>query len=364
MDPKLGDNIDVRNWISILVTTHDGALLGPSSFKRAGCGPVMHQSGPGAPWGVLQLFDTEAVLAFWQHTDMMATMHCLTAAKVWWGELAMPHIIPLKGGQVSKYIAKRGSCPSGAQMHIQGGGVGIEPSPQHGQSRLRAVRGPGIHTTGRTDQGCLGPWQWSTTGSARGSANWNSPEGGGCTHTGVTPWKSIGPWCGSEAVTDDREVDPRRERGWSYGEAVPRPVSPHQLTLDVGQLLSMLMAGMMMGTPHINTFIGDATPGKTIVSFKLWYHEVWCLKDHYPEAVVWESIIWSLSTSHGGVQNYQQGNGNNHEGGTSQGDCDMEAGPFLCSHVRVPPAAPQMCKGWWEPQEGDTPSNKLWPHCP
>ena len=34
---------------------------------------------------------------------------------------------------------------------------------------------------------------------------------------------------------------------------------------------------------------GDATPGKTEVSFKQWYHEVQCVKDHNPESMVWES---------------------------------------------------------------------------
>ena len=46
-----------------------------------------------------------------------------------------------------------------------------------------------------------------------------------------------------------------------------------------------------MGIPRVNTFSGDASPGKTEVSFEQWYHEIQCLKDHYPEAVVWESII-------------------------------------------------------------------------
>ena len=35
-------------------------------------------------------------------------------------------------------------------------------------------------------------------------------------------------------------------------------------------------------------------PGKTEVSFEQWYHEVQCVKDHYPESVVLESIVWSL----------------------------------------------------------------------
>ena len=34
--------------------------------------------------------------------------------------------------------------------------------------------------------------------------------------------------------------------------------------------------------------------GKTEVSFEQWYHEVQCVKDHYPELVVWESIVRSL----------------------------------------------------------------------
>ena len=34
--------------------------------------------------------------------------------------------------------------------------------------------------------------------------------------------------------------------------------------------------------------------GKMEVSFEQWYHEVQCMKDHYPESVVWESILQSL----------------------------------------------------------------------
>ena len=45
---------------------------------------------------------------------------------------------------------------------------------------------------------------------------------------------------------------------------------------------------------RINTFSGKAMPGKTQVSFEQWYHKVQCIKDHYLESVVWESIIRSL----------------------------------------------------------------------
>ena len=49
-----------------------------------------------------------------------------------------------------------------------------------------------------------------------------------------------------------------------------------------------------MGTLRINTFSSKAMPGKIEVSFKQWNHEVQCVKDHYPELVVQESIVRSL----------------------------------------------------------------------
>ena len=62
----------------------------------------------------------------------------------------------------------------------------------------------------------------------------------------------------------------------------------------MGQLITTLTSGLCIGTPKINTFSSDVTPGKTEVSYKQWIHEVQCIKDHYPELVVWESIMRSL----------------------------------------------------------------------
>ena len=63
---------------------------------------------------------------------------------------------------------------------------------------------------------------------------------------------------------------------------------------DVGHLLSIITTGIRLGTTRINTCSGDATLIKTEVSFKQWYHEVQCVKDHYQESAVRESIIRSL----------------------------------------------------------------------
>ena len=62
----------------------------------------------------------------------------------------------------------------------------------------------------------------------------------------------------------------------------------------MGQLITTLTLGLCFGTPKINTFSGDITPGKTEVSFEQWNHEVQCIKYHYAESVVQESIMRSL----------------------------------------------------------------------
>ena len=56
----------------------------------------------------------------------------------------------------------------------------------------------------------------------------------------------------------------------------------------------MLTDRLRMGIPHINNFSGDAIPRKMEVCSEQWYDKVWCVKDHYPEAVVQESIIHLL----------------------------------------------------------------------
>ena len=62
----------------------------------------------------------------------------------------------------------------------------------------------------------------------------------------------------------------------------------------MGQLISTLTMGLQIGTPKISTFSGNVAPGKTEVSYEQWSHEVQCIKDHYPESVVRESIMRSL----------------------------------------------------------------------
>ena len=98
-----------------------------------------------------------------------------------------------------------------------------------------------------------------------------------------------------KADLDDGEVALQGGIGWGSSEPVQWPTGSPWAQEDAGHLLSMLTAGLRLVTPRINTFSGDATPGKTEVSLEQWYCEVQYIKDHYLESVVWESIIRSLN---------------------------------------------------------------------
>ena len=66
----------------------------------------------------------------------------------------------------------------------------------------------------------------------------------------------------------------------------------------------ILAARLRLGTPRINIFSGNATPGKTEVSVEQWYHKVQSIKDHYPELVVQENIVRSLKGTAGDMAWY------------------------------------------------------------
>ena len=56
--------------------------------------------------------------------------------------------------------------------------------------------------------------------------------------------------------------------------------------------------------PKISTFSANVASGKTKVSYEQWSHEVQCIKDHYPESVVRESIMQSLKGAAADMAHY------------------------------------------------------------
>ena len=86
----------------------------------------------------------------------------------------------------------------------------------------------------------------------------------------------------------------RPDGAWAPQGPPPQSLTPAQLNADVRCFITTLASGLHLGMPRINTFSSEAMPGKTEVSFEQWYHKVQCVKHHYPESVVQESIIRSL----------------------------------------------------------------------
>ena len=125
------------------------------------------------------------------------------------------------------------------------------------------------------------------------------PEGGSSQGTKFTPRDPLPvPWGNpvgnGDPDVDDQEVTFLRGGGWGSRGQPPWPPAPTQPDEDVGHLINTLATRLQLGTPHINTFSGKAMLGKMEVFFEQWYHEVQCVKDHYPELVVWESIVQLL----------------------------------------------------------------------
>ena len=111
MDPTLGNNTKIANQFCIMVTTQgDGTPLGPTSFGE-GMIELCIGFGQEYPAGVLQLSDTETVLAFLSDSNLMVTWHCFAVATVWHGKPVKLCIQSLMSAQVRNYIAARSNHP-------------------------------------------------------------------------------------------------------------------------------------------------------------------------------------------------------------------------------------------------------------
>ena len=102
---------------------------------------------------------------------------------------------------------------------------------------------------------------------------------------------------------DDQEVTFQRGGRVPTGPQLP-PTSPALAGPDIGQLISTLTLGLQIGTPKISTFSGKVAPSKTEVSYEQWSHKVQCVKDHYLESVVRESIMRSLKGAAADMAHY------------------------------------------------------------
>ena len=146
---------------------------------------------------------------------------------------------------------------------------------------------------------------WRSSAGRLHSESWTHPQKPTTNTLGESygKWGSWYGWLGSHLsergwVPPDQPFWPpapaQPDGGWEPRGQSPHPPASVQPDEDVGCLINSLAIQLWLGTPQINTFSIDAMPGKTEVSFEQWYCKVHCVKDHYPESVVWESIVHSL----------------------------------------------------------------------
>ena len=98
-----------------------------------------------------------------------------------------------------------------------------------------------------------------------------------------------------------------RATSWGKGSLLDPPQQlpcPAPAGPDMGQLITALTLGLCISIPKISTFSGNVAPGKTEVSYEQWSHKVQCIKDHYPESVVRESIMRSLKGATADMAHY------------------------------------------------------------
>ena len=230
--------------------------------------------------GVFQISETEALLTFHSTTEMMATMCLLGATTVWHNEPIRLHTHPPTNSHLRAYVAARGACPSGTQTLTSGREVvslspPSDPDPEERppspfQMALRDLRDAQLR------QLMEDLWQEVAQRDLTTSPIYSlSGLEVFCRRHGCCFWG----WGSAPSG------------GMGTQQAATMAHSPPHIEEGVGHLLSTLAARLRLGTLRINTFSGDASPGKTEVSFGQWYHKEQCVKDHYTESVVWESII-------------------------------------------------------------------------
>ena len=126
---------------------------------------------------------------------------------------------------------------------------------------------------------CMHPQQ-----SSINSLGWTSQ--GAVILMGMTQevtFPKVGGWVPPRQSSPDSSSSMTRWRMGSSGTTSSAPKACSSKS-GLGCLINTLASGLCLGTPRINTFSGEAMPGKTEVSFEQWYHEVQCVKDHYRES--------------------------------------------------------------------------------
>ena len=275
----------------VLITRKDDTPMDASSISEEDIVEICIKQGYTHPLGVLWYSTTELVVLFRSLEELKCTTHGIAKMAEFWGEAIMVRAMAPLEAHITVYIVTSCRNPSNHSP---------VNSPKWGKTA------PSSSRTWR-------PWQpWAASAHGRphvgNCAMWNT-----CTPSNPPPNKWVHPSGSREPKEDDQEVTFHGGGRWGPPRQPTSPVEPERpaegrvpsgLPLwapcpapsgsDMGQLITTLTSSLCLGTPKINTSSGNVTPVKTEVSFEQWNHEVHRIKDHYPESVVWESIMRSL----------------------------------------------------------------------
>ena len=262
----------------VSMAKRDGTPLDASSISEEDIVELCIGRAHTRPLGVLQYSSADSVVFLSSATDVNRTQHALLDITEFGDEAIAIRTMAPTEVQITTFQAMWHSNPTA--------GVGEAHTPPY--------RTPPNKETPRHIHVQLGDlnddelWQLMRDLSQE-IVQWEStvPPAIPLQGTGAHPSGNMVPEEGDQEVTFPRG-------GRVPTGPQPLPTSPAPAGPEMGQLISALTLGLQIGTPKISTFSGEAAPSKTKVSYEQWSHEVQCIKDHYPESVVRESIMQSL----------------------------------------------------------------------
>ena len=274
----------------VSLTRRDSTPMDASSVTEEDIIEICVTKGHTHPLGVLCYFGTESVILFHLTDELQCATCGIVKAMELQGEAITVQAMPPSEAHTKAYLVTLCLNPSNGEGELHTPPQQTPPSRgklHHLQAELGDLANHELHqlVEDLTQEIAL--------------HEVNVPPSSPPPNTWVHPLGSRNPEEDNQEVTLPgggrwgplRQPTPSPEPKQSTGGGVPSgppPQVPHPAPSgsDVGQLITTLASGLCLGTPKINTFSSNVTPGKTEVSFEQWNHKVQCIKDHYSESVV------------------------------------------------------------------------------
>ena len=224
------------------------------------------------PLGVLHYSATESVVSFHSPDELQHATCRIVKMTEFWGEAITVRAMPPLEAHVTAYIAMLHTNPSNGEREPHTPPQQTPPSGgtlHHLQGEIGDLANQELHQL-------IEDLIWEIA-----QHEIHMPPSGPPPNEWVCPSGSREPKEDDQEVTFPgggrwgplRQPMPSAEPEQSAGGRVPSgpPLQvpcPAPSRSDMGQLITTLTLGLHLGTPKINTFSTDVTPGKTEVSFK------------------------------------------------------------------------------------------------